>query len=83
MRFVSDDKVRYLGCRKSKNDNGEFFSINVCDAEGQAMRFYCTEQCFDHLKEDAAEFGNELLLELDIAYFNNRFSVRVQDATKV
>ena len=83
MKFVSDDKVRYLGKRKSSNDNGTFYSISVCDADGQSMRFYCSEESYEQMIAQNLEFGDDLQVSMDVSYFNQRFNVRVSEVIKV
>ena len=83
MRFVSDDKVRYLGKRKGESDSGIYYSISVCDADGQSVRFFCSEDCYENLLRQNAEFGDELQLDLEVSQYNGKFSARVNDATKI
>lgn len=83
MRFISDDKVRFLGKRKSENDKGTYYSISVCDADGQSMRFYCSEECYEQLIAQNLDFGEELQLDLEVSQYNGKFSARVNDATKM
>ena len=83
MKFVSDDRVKYLGKRKSSNDNGSFYSISVCDADGQSLRFYCSEECYEEMIAQNLEFGDDLQVSMDVSYFNQRFNVRVSEVVKV
>lgn len=83
MRFVSDDKVRYLGKRKGESDSGSYYSISVCDADGQTVRFFCSEECYESLLRQNCDFGDELQLDLDVSQYNGRFSARVNDVTKL
>lgn len=83
MRFISDDKVRYLGKRKMNNENGSFYSINACDESGTPSRFYCSEEVFDDMNNMQIEFGEEITMGVDIAFYNNRFSARVISVNRI
>lgn len=83
MRFISDDKVRFLGKRKSNNENGQYYSINCCDESGLPSRFYCTEDAYDEIVSLGVDFGDEVILHVDMSFYNNRFSARIISVNRV